>query len=86
MKIRKGFLKTRTAQPRTCAKLNEPEKNLTLYKPEKEKDDNNEDNVKLLLSLCNSMDELYNNLSKLSNVLEKRIEEHNISQGKGVEQ
>jgi len=76
MKIRKGLHKTQTAQPRTCAKLSEPEK---------VKNDN-ENNVEILLSLCNSMDELYNNLSKLSNVLEKRIEEHNISQGKGVEQ
>jgi len=72
MKIRKGLHKTQTAQPRTCAKLSEPEK------------ENNENNVKLLLSLCNSMDELYNNLSKLSNVLEKKIEEHNISQGKEI--
>jgi hypothetical protein len=76
MKIRKGFLKTRTAQPRTCAKLSEPEENLTIKKLEKE------DNVKLLLSLCYSLDELHDNLSKLSNVIGKRIEEHNLSQGK----
>ena len=72
MKIRKGLHKTQTAQPRTCAKLNEPEKV------------KNDNNVEILLSLCNSMDELYNNLSKLSNVLEKKIEEHTISRGKEI--
>jgi len=72
MKIRKGLHKTQTAQPRTCAKLSEPEKVIN----------DNENNMEILLSLCNSMDELYNNLSKLSNVLEKKIEEHTISREK----
>ena len=74
MKIRKGLHKTQTAQPRTCAKLNEPEKVIN----------DNENNMEILLSLCNSLDVLHDNLSKLSNVLEKKIEEHTISRGKEI--
>jgi hypothetical protein len=72
MKIRKGFLKTQTTQPRTCAKLNEQEK------------DNNKENAELLLSLCNSLDELNDKLIKLSILIDKNIAEQNILQEKGV--
>jgi len=63
---------TQTAQPRSLAKLAEEGKDLTIKKPEKD------DNVKLLLTLCDSANELYEKLSMLSNALEKRIEEQSL--------
>jgi hypothetical protein len=72
MKIKKGFLKTQTAQPRTSAKLSESEK------------EDNEKNLELLLSLCDSLDELNDKLIKLSILIDKNIAEQKISQEKGV--
>jgi len=51
-----------------------PEEDLTANKPE-----TNED-AKAMLALCNSLDELHDKLSKLSNIMEKKIMEHNLNQ------
>jgi len=63
---------TQTAQPRSLAKLSNAGKDLTVNKSK------NDDNVKLLLSLCDSLNELYEKLNRLSNILGKKIVEHNL--------
>ena len=61
---------TQTSQSRSLATLN-TEKDLAKNKPEKE------DNAKLLLTIYDNLNELYEKLNRLSNVIEKRNAEHN---------
>jgi hypothetical protein len=67
---------TKTTQPRSSTTLTEAEKNLTINKPEinDEKD--------IMLALCDSLNGLYDNLSKLSNAMEQKIMEHDSNQKK----
>jgi hypothetical protein len=68
-KSRKGVHTTQTAQSRSAAQLNEEEKNLTINtsnKSEKEKQ------IRLMINLSDSLNELYENLSKLSKIMEKK--------------
>ena len=73
LKQKKGVLMTKTTQPRSLAKLSEAGKDLTVNNLE------NDDNVKLLLSLCDNLNELYEKLNRLSCLLGKKIVEHNLS-------
>jgi len=72
LKQKKGALTTQTTQLRSWARLSEAGKDLTIKKSK------NDENVKLLLSLCDSLDELYEKLNRLSNILGKKIVEHNL--------
>jgi len=50
------------------------EENLTIDKPETNDDES------AMIELCESLNELYDKLSMLSNVMEKKIIEHNLNQ------
>ena len=50
------------------------EEDLTIDKPETNDDES------AMLALCESLNELYDKLSMLSNVMEKKIIEHNLNQ------
>jgi len=50
------------------------EEDLTINKPETNVDES------IMLALCDSLNELYDKLSILSNVMEKKISEHNLNQ------
>jgi hypothetical protein len=67
-KPKKGVHVAQTAQSRSAAQLSEEEKKLTINtsdKSEKEKQ------IKLMINLNDSLNELYENLSKLSKIMEK---------------
>jgi hypothetical protein len=64
---------TKTSQPRSWATLSK-EKDLTINKSEIE------DNMNFLLMLCDSLNELYEKLNRLSHIMGKKIIEHNLSQ------
>jgi hypothetical protein len=74
--LEKNVLITKTAQHRSLTTLNEAEKNLTINKPK------TNDEEKIMLALCDSLNGLYDNLSMLSNAMEKKIMEHNLNQKK----
>jgi hypothetical protein len=63
---------TQTAQSCSLAAINKAEENLTKNKSEKE------DNVRLLLTIYDDLNELNDKLNKLS-VIGKRIAEHNLN-------
>jgi len=63
---------TQTAQPRSWAVISEPGKDLTIHKPEAE------DNMGLLLSVCDSLNNLYEMLNRLNYAMERKIMEHNL--------
>jgi len=63
---------TQTTQSRSLGALNEPEENSTTNKPEKE------DNAKLLLAVYDNLNELYERLSRLNTIIEKRNAELNL--------
>jgi len=60
---------TQTTQPRSLASLSEEGKDLTINKPE------TEDRMSLLLSIFDSLNTLYETLSRLDYVLERKIVE-----------
>jgi len=65
----KGVHITQTAQSHSAAQLSEEEKNSTVNtfnQSEKDKQ------IKLMLTLSDSLNELYQNLSKLNEVVEKK--------------
>jgi len=68
-----GILMTQTAQYRSLAALNEPGKTPAKNKPE------TENNAKLLLAVYENLNELYERLNRLSNIIEKRTSEHNLN-------
>jgi hypothetical protein len=70
----KGVFITQTTQPCSWAVLNEAGKDLTINKSEED------DNARLLLALYDSLNGLYEKLSRLSYVMGKNIVEHNLSQ------
>jgi len=73
--------KGQTVQLRSWASLNNAGKDLTSGKGE------TEDNVSLLLSVCDSLNGLCEKLSRLSYVMEKKIIENNLyCKCKGVKQ
>jgi hypothetical protein len=65
------FSMTRTIQPCSWARIDNEGKDLTVRKPEPE------DNMSLLLSVCNSLNNLYEKLARLSYVLRKKNMELN---------
>jgi len=65
---------TQTEQSCSLAVINKAENKSTQNKPEEE------DNVKLLLAVYDSLDELYEKLNRLSNVIGKKVEKQNLSQ------
>jgi len=67
---------TKTAQPRSWAVLSKECKGQDLTINESK----TEDNVNLMLMLCDSLNDLYEKLNRLSYVMEKKIIEHNLSQ------
>jgi len=68
-----GRSSTRTVQPRSWAVLNEAGTNPAANKPEPQP----EDNRKLLLSVLDGLDSLYEKLNRLCNIIERK----NIEQG-----
>jgi len=62
---------TQTTQARSLVTLNETGKNLQKNKPE------TEDNAKLLLAVYQNMNELYDRLIRLNNIIGRRIAERN---------
>jgi len=77
--LKEGVHKTQTTQFRSFTKLNGIENGLVINKPEKE------NNTTLLLTICDSLNELYNKLGKLDYLMERRIIKYNLSQKeKGV--
>jgi len=67
---------TQTKQSCSFASFKDADKKLIKNKPEKE------DNISLLFSVFESLDELYGALSELSHEMEKKIIEHNLSHNK----
>jgi len=65
---------TQTEQSCSLTVINKAENKPTQNKPEEE------DNAKLLLAVYDSLDELYEKLNKLSNVIGKKVEKQNLSQ------
>ena len=65
-----GIFMTQTAQFRTLAVINEPGKNPAKNNPE------TEDNMKLLLTVYDNLNELYERLNRLGNIIEKRTSGH----------
>jgi hypothetical protein len=65
-----GIFMTQTTQFRTLAVINEPGKNPAKNKPE------TEDNMKLLLTVYDNLNELYERLNRLGNIIEKRASGH----------
>jgi len=63
---------TQTAQPRSLACLQNAGQDLTIHKPEAE------DNVTLLLSVYDSLNNLYEKLSRLHYVIQRRNIEQNL--------
>jgi len=57
---------TQTVQSRSCGSLNEAEKNININKPE------TEDNVTLLLSLFDSLNNLSEKLTRLDYVIKRK--------------
>ena len=57
---------TQTTQYRSLAVLNEPGANPAKNKPE------TEDNMKLLLTVYDNLNELYERLNRLGNIIEKK--------------
>jgi len=77
--FKEGVHKTQTAQFCSFTKLNGIENGLVINKPEKE------NNTNLLLTICDSLNELYNKLGKLDYLMERKIIKYNLSQkDKGV--
>jgi len=73
-KLRKNYymeasLMTQTTQSRSLAVLNEPGKNPAKNKPE------TEDNMKLLLTVYDNLNELYERLNRLGNIIGRK---HNL--------
>jgi len=66
---------TRTIQPCSWAVLNEAGKDLAIKKSKRD------DNDRLLLAVYDSLNELYEKLSRLSYLMGKRIVEYNLSHG-----
>jgi len=64
---------TQTTQNRSLAVLNEPGKNPAKNKPE------TEDNMKLLLMVYDNLNELYERLNRLGNIIERKTSEHKIN-------
>jgi len=75
---RKGVFMTQTTQPRSWALLSEPGKDLTINKPEKE------DNQSLLLSVYDSLNTLYEKLSRLDSIIQRKKLEQ-IRNGKNID-
>jgi len=74
----KEIFMTKTIQSCSRAALCATHKKLTIKKPE------TEDNMRLLLLICDSLNELYEKLSRLNYVMERRIIERNLyHKGKG---
>ena len=72
----KGVYVTQTAQSRSVAQLSEDEKNLTINASKSEK----EKQIRLMLTLSDSLKELYenlNNLSNLSRIMERELKNVN---------
>jgi len=65
---------TQTKQSRSTAALNKTGKDLT------ETGSTKEDNKKLMLAVCDNLNELYEKLNKLSYLMGRKIMEHNLSQ------
>ncbi|MDR2921985.1 MAG: hypothetical protein LBU85_01430 [Treponema sp.] len=65
----------KTIQPRSWALLNEPGKDLTINKPE------TEDNRELFLQVFDSMNNLYEKLSRLVYVVQKKKLESELYHG-----
>jgi len=63
---------TQTIQSRSLAVLSETGKDLIPDKP------GTEDNARLLLTICDSLNELYEKLNRLSYLMDRRIVEHNL--------
>jgi len=75
-KSRKGVYVTQTAQSRSALQLSK-EKNLTINTSNKSE---KEEQIRLMLTLTDSLNELYKNLSKLSNlskIMEKELKNVN---------
>ena len=70
----KNTAMTQTAQPRSLAQLNDEGKELPVKKPEED------EKAELLLTLCDSLNDLYDKLCKLNQVIEKKIEEQKSNQ------
>jgi len=64
-----------TKQPRSWVSLTETGKDLSVNKPEKE------DNISLLLSICDSLNILYEKLNRLDYLLERKKMELGIYRG-----
>jgi hypothetical protein len=63
---------TQTTQSRSLAALSDAENELTPNNPE------TEDNAGLLLTICSSLNELYEKLSRLNYLMGKKIAEYNL--------
>jgi hypothetical protein len=70
-----GFI-NQTAQPSSFSALIGAKKDLTINKPETNAEE------RMMLALCDSLDGLYDKLSMLSNAMEMKIMEQNLSQKK----
>jgi len=71
---------TKTIQPYSEASLSETDKDMAIDKPE------TEDNMSLMLSLCDSLNNLYEKLSRLEYVVKrKKLEQIINNQNKGEE-
>ena len=64
---------TQTAQFRSLAVLNKEGKDLTKNNPEQES------NARLLLTIYDNLNELYEKLNRLSYVMDRRIVENNLN-------
>jgi len=65
---------TETSQPSSWATLSETGKDLTIF------DSETEENISLMLTICDNLNELYEKLSKLHYVMGRKIIEHTLHQ------
>jgi len=70
--LEEDILITTTSQPSSWATLSDAGKDLNLY------DSETEDNINLMLTICDNLNELYEKLSKLNYVMGRKIIEYNL--------
>jgi len=72
--LEEDVLITTTSQPSSWAILSDAGKDLTVY------DSETEENINLILTVCDNLNELYEKLSKLNYVMGRKIIEYKLHQ------
>ena len=72
--LEEDVLITTTSQPSSWAILSDAGKDLTVY------DSETEENINLMLTICDNLNELYEKLNRLNYVMGRKIIEHNLHQ------